>query len=160
MIQELIKNKIYLYASFIKNGVRQVSFYIDKPRETYKNILIPFRAVINEIYFSNSPEYVEEIKTLMTTKFPLTDNFTLEKNDDYGKFGAITCLICPVAERIPEIFVNYMYKISNGLLNKNAESIRSVIVESITSMNKLNPAIKPHTNILDASLITSTASVK
>lgn len=150
MMCELNKNQIYPYASIRKHGVRQISFFIGKPRDTLNNILVPFRALMNDIYFSTNSEYAsillekcQEIYVNKNINFP-------NENDKYGVIGSLTCLLCPAFEKFPQEFIDYMYKFSNELRKYGrAESIRSVVLESIKLHHEINPKIQPDSSVLD-----------
>lgn len=134
MIIQLHADKIIPYAARRPQGVRQtlVTYSGARPRSTIDKLLLPYRSLMNEVYLSPLPDYVEAVLRLIPE---------LEKREDiadFAKMGVMTCLLCPIADAKPQEFYDLMFKCSAQLLQLKAETVRGVVVESMNVHMKLH----------------------
>lgn len=143
MIKRLNMDGVLPYAARRQHGVRQSILHYSRPRSSIDKLLLPYRSLMNEVWLSPLPDYVEQV---------LRQCEIISKNLDmkmYERIGLLTCLLVPISEVRPQEFINYMFSFSNELLRNKAESIRYLIVESIAIHQKSHPNITASDNIFD-----------
>jgi len=125
MLRQLHKDGVLPYAAKIQNGVRQPIFYYKNGRESLDKVLKPYRSLMNEIVISPVKEYSDQALKILKLITPESDKSV------YARAGIITCLLVPIADSKPQEFIDIMLEYSNDILPQRAESIRSVLTESI-----------------------------
>ena len=143
MIKRLNMDGVLPYAARRQHGVRQSIFHFSRPRPSVDKLLLPYRSLMNEIWLSPLPDYVEQV--LRQCKF-IYQNVELKM---YERIGLLTCLLVPISEARPQEFIDYMFKFSNELLKNRADSVRQLIVESITAHQKMHPNVTASDNVFD-----------
>ncbi|ATE61837.1 NACHT domain-containing protein [Thauera sinica] len=137
MIQQINKDGVLPYAVRRPNGVRQALFTYRKSRESIDRILKPYRSLMNEIVLSPIKEYSEKVvEAIRSISMESGDSSELYKN-----LGLATCLLVPVSAAKPEFFFERMMNYSDRLLQRRTDSIRGVLVESITAHRAMFPRL-------------------
>jgi hypothetical protein len=143
MIKRLNSDGVLPYAARRQHGVRQSIFHFSRPRPSVDKLLLPYRSLMNEVWLSPLPDYVEQV--LEQSKIIKTDS----SMKVYERIGLLTCLLVPISEAKPQEFIDYMFKFSSELLKLKAEGVRHLIVESITAHQKMHPNITASENVFD-----------
>jgi len=136
MIVRLREDNVTPFAARRPQGVRQslVRYGDTRPRPTIDKLLLPHRSLMNEIFLSPLPDYVE--KVLRDSSRLLIESGAAR----YTRIGALTCLLAPIADAKPQEFLDHMTTLSSDLLMQgNAEVVRQIVVESITVHQKVHP---------------------
>lgn len=143
MIERLNLDGVLPYAVRRAHGVGQSFLHYSRPRPSVGKLLLPYRSLMNEIWISPLPDYVDQV---------LEQYDIIKKRSDikiYERIGLLTCLLVPISEACPQEFINRMFQLSNELLKIKSEGIRQLIVELITLHQKIHPKISPSENILE-----------
>lgn len=137
MLAQVNSDGVLPYAARRLFGVRQTLFTYAKPRPSTAGLLLPYRSLMNEIFLSPMPEYVNAVLAVCHEV-----NRGAGANV-YQKIGALTCLLAPIADARPQEYVDWMYYCSSELLRNKGEGVRPFIVESIDVHKKVHPGIDP-----------------
>ena len=139
MIVQLHEDKVTPFAARRPQGVRQslMRYGDTRPRPTIDKLLLPYRSLMNEIFLSPLPDYVDKILR------DAPDLLIKSGAATYTRIGALTCLLAPIADAKPQEFLDYMTKLSSDLLKQgNAEVVRQIVVESITVHQRVHPNLE------------------
>lgn len=135
MIRQINNDGVLPYAARQPNGVRQALYSYKKSRDSIDKILLPYRSLMNEIVLSPIKEYsdkvVEVVRGVSIEKGPLL----------FKELGLVTCLLAPISDMEPKFFLDRMLEYSSVLLQQKAESVRSVLVESIATHRAMHPSL-------------------
>lgn len=134
MTQQLNADGVLPFAIRKSSGVRQALFTYKKTRSSLNKILRPYRSLMNEIVLSPIREYAEEI----VESIRRIENQPPSSNI-YNKIGIMTCLLAPISDQKPDFFLEKMLNCSAVLLENKAESLKAVIVESISTHRVMHP---------------------
>lgn len=137
MLAQVNGDGVLPYAARRLFGVRQTLFTYAKPRPSIEGLLLPYRSLLNEIFLSPIPEYVNATLSVCH-EVSLSSEMKI-----YPKIGALTCLLAPIADARPQEYADWMYYCSSELLRIKADGVRPFIIESIDAHKKVHPAIGP-----------------
>lgn len=91
---------------------------------------------MNTIASSTLKEYAECIKQKITILNKITDDKI------YERIGIATCLLVPASQTIPDFFIKDMRQKVDLLTQLKADSVKSILVESITEHLQRFPHLK------------------
>ena len=141
MLQQLHVDGIVPYAARRPHGVRQALFSYSRSRTSIGKILTPYRSLMNEMVTSPVSEYSERVVEVVES-IEVKPGTSLYKN-----LGLASCLLVPISDLKPQYFLSKMMDYSALLLTVKAESVRSVIVESIATHKLMHPGLFEETGI-------------
>lgn len=134
MLTQLHKDGVLPFAAKIQNGVRQPIFYYKKGRNSLEQILKPYRNLMNEIVMSPVREYAEEVCRIIPT---------IEIKNKFELGGTITCIMVPISDLKPQLFSDIMNDHYVAIKKTTADSVASVIQESLMLHYKTHPSTQP-----------------
>ena len=141
MIARLNLDGVLPYAVRRAHGVGQSLLHYSRPRPSVSKLLLPYRSLMNEVWISPLPDYVDQVLEQCSIINQRSDIKTFER------IGLLTCLLVPISEARPQEFIDSMFRLSKELLNMKSEGIRQLIVESITLHQKMHPNISPSKDV-------------
>jgi energy-coupling factor transporter ATP-binding protein EcfA2 len=134
MIRRINTDGVLPYAARSPSGVRQTLLRYNSPRATIEKILQPYRTLMNEIVLMPVSEYANEV-------FLEVERIHKSSKITYGEIGLLSCLMAPVSSIRPDLFYTSFMHYSKVLLDSKAESVRSIIVESISTHREMYPEL-------------------
>jgi predicted NACHT family NTPase len=96
----------YPIASLVADGVRHAYFYVDRPRNTLKDALLPYRQLSNEILVSPSQKYADIVCATLKQM-----NFFEDKIKTPVEYAFALCLAIPISSVRSEIVLQLLNKI-------------------------------------------------
>lgn len=143
MIARLNLDGVLPYAVRRAHGVEQRLLHYSRPRPSVSKLLLPYRSLMNEIWISPIPDYVDQVLEECSA---ISQRSNLKT---YERIGLLTCLLAPISEARPQEFIDEMYRLSHELLIMKSDGIRQLIVESITAHQKMHSTIQPSHDVFE-----------